>query len=50
MADSATADARGDSVVRRWDPAVYLRFAGERARPFADLMARVDAERPRDGG
>src|SRR3954447_19703198 len=24
-----------------WDPAQYLRFADERARPFADLMARV---------
>ena len=29
-----------------WDPARYLRFAGERARPFADLMARVDAAAP----
>ena len=29
-----------------WDPARYLRFAGERARPFADLVARVDAESP----
>ena len=25
----------------------YLRFAGERARPFLDLVARVDAEAPR---
>ena len=30
-----------------WDPARYLRFAGERARPFADLVARIDAESPR---
>ncbi|MGY1621270.1 trans-aconitate 2-methyltransferase [Geodermatophilus sp. SYSU D00965] len=30
-----------------WDPAGYLRFAGERARPFADLLARVGAEDPR---
>jgi trans-aconitate 2-methyltransferase len=30
-----------------WDPATYLRFAGERARPFVDLLARVGAERPR---
>ncbi|MCW2633826.1 MAG: Trans-aconitate 2-methyltransferase [Blastococcus sp.] len=30
-----------------WDPARYLRFAGERARPFADLMSRIDAELPR---
>ncbi|MGY1716157.1 trans-aconitate 2-methyltransferase [Geodermatophilus sp. SYSU D01106] len=31
----------------RWDPATYLRHAGERARPFADLLARVDATDPR---
>ncbi|SNS73029.1 trans-aconitate 2-methyltransferase [Geodermatophilus saharensis] len=30
-----------------WDPATYLRFAGERARPFADLLARVDTADPR---
>ncbi|MEX5719440.1 trans-aconitate 2-methyltransferase [Geodermatophilus maliterrae] len=30
-----------------WDPAAYLRYAGERARPFADLLARVDAADPR---
>jgi trans-aconitate 2-methyltransferase len=24
-----------------WDPVSYLRFAGERARPFADLLAQV---------
>jgi trans-aconitate 2-methyltransferase len=24
-----------------WDPATYLRYAGERARPFADLLAQV---------
>jgi trans-aconitate 2-methyltransferase len=29
-----------------WDPAVYLRYAGERARPFLDLVGRVDAEAP----
>jgi trans-aconitate 2-methyltransferase len=29
-----------------WDPARYLRYAGERARPFLDLVARVDAESP----
>jgi trans-aconitate 2-methyltransferase len=29
-----------------WDPAVYLRFAGERARPFVDLVGRVDAQAP----
>jgi trans-aconitate 2-methyltransferase len=30
-----------------WDPAGYLRFAGERARPFTDLLARVGARQPR---
>ena len=29
-----------------WDPTTYLRFADERARPFADLLARVGAEDP----
>ena len=29
-----------------WDPAQYLRFAGERARPFFELLARVGAEDP----
>jgi trans-aconitate 2-methyltransferase len=29
-----------------WDPAGYLRFGGERARPFVDLMARVGADAP----
>jgi trans-aconitate 2-methyltransferase len=31
-----------------WDPPVYLRFAGERARPFTDLLARVSAVAPRN--
>jgi trans-aconitate 2-methyltransferase len=30
----------------KWDPQVYLRFAGERGRPFADLLARVPASDP----
>jgi trans-aconitate 2-methyltransferase len=30
-----------------WDAAQYLRFGGERARPFFDLLARVGAELPR---
>jgi trans-aconitate 2-methyltransferase len=30
-----------------WDPADYLRHAGDRARPFADLLARVGATGPR---
>jgi trans-aconitate 2-methyltransferase len=29
-----------------WDPATYLRFADERARPFAELLARVRAPEP----
>ncbi len=29
-----------------WDPAAYLRYAGERARPFADLLAQVRHEAP----
>ncbi|MBC7640057.1 MAG: methyltransferase domain-containing protein, partial [Rhodoferax sp.] len=30
-----------------WDPLQYGRYAGERARPFADLLARVDVLAPR---
>jgi len=30
-----------------WDPSQYLRYADERARPFAELLNRVDAENPR---
>lgn len=30
-----------------WDPERYLRFADQRARPFADLLARVAADQPR---
>ncbi len=29
-----------------WDPAVYGRYAGERARPFFDLVARIGADDP----
>ena len=29
-----------------WDTALYLRFGGERSRPFFDLLARVGAELP----
>jgi trans-aconitate 2-methyltransferase len=31
----------------RWDPEQYGRYAGERSRPFDDLLARVFAEQPR---
>lgn len=30
----------------RWDPAQYLQFGDERARPFADLLSRVGAATP----
>src|SRR6476661_8353832 len=30
-----------------WDPTTYLRFAGERGRPFADLTQRIAARDPR---
>jgi trans-aconitate 2-methyltransferase len=30
-----------------WDPATYLRYTDERARPFADLLGRVRHESPR---
>ncbi|MGV9344789.1 trans-aconitate 2-methyltransferase [Streptomyces spiralis] len=38
-ADSSHRARRADSPT--WDPAQYLRHAGHRARPFADLLARV---------
>ena len=31
----------------QWDPGQYGKFAGERDRPFADLVARVGASAPR---
>ena len=30
-----------------WDAGQYLRFGGERARPFFDLVAQVGASSPR---
>jgi trans-aconitate 2-methyltransferase len=30
-----------------WDPVQYRRFGSERARPFFDLLARVQADQPR---
>ena len=32
----------------RWDPRQYATYADERARPFFELMARVDVENPAD--
>ena len=29
-----------------WDPTAYARFAGERSRPFADLVAQVRTDDP----
>src|SRR5438067_7022288 len=29
-----------------WDPGQYLRYAGERGRPFFDLLARVPVDKP----
>ena len=29
-----------------WDPAQYLKFEAERARPFHDLVARIEADSP----
>jgi len=30
-----------------WDPAVYRRFGSERSRPFFDLVAQIEADKPR---
>ena len=30
-----------------WDPEQYGRFAGERGRPFVELLSRVELESPR---
>jgi trans-aconitate 2-methyltransferase len=40
----SSAPAAGDAAA--WDPVRYLRFAGERARPFAELVACIGAESP----
>jgi trans-aconitate 2-methyltransferase len=42
--DGSTTGPRSDASA--WDPSRYLRFAGERARPFLDLVARIDAAAP----
>ena len=31
-----------------WDPTTYLRYADERSRPFFDLVARINQDRPRE--
>lgn len=35
------------STFASWDPQHYLRYADHRGRPFADLIARIPAQRPR---
>jgi len=48
--DDATASSATTGPIATsgaWDPPAYLRFAGERARPFADLLARVRVSAPR---
>ena len=39
-------DERGRRDRHTWDPARYLEYAGERGRPFVELLARVGAEQP----
>ena len=35
-------------MTARWDPDQYLRYAGERQRPFAELLARIRHPDPRE--
>jgi trans-aconitate 2-methyltransferase len=41
------AGAQGRPASTAWNPVDYLRFAGERARPFVELVARIGADTPR---
>ncbi|MEQ7010523.1 trans-aconitate 2-methyltransferase [Actinopolymorpha sp. B17G11] len=43
---ATTAESADDSGLA-WDPGQYLKYADERGRPFADLLARVGARDPR---
>jgi trans-aconitate 2-methyltransferase len=45
MADSA--GSQGSGHAGAWNPTLYSRYAGERTRPFVELLARVDAPAPR---
>jgi trans-aconitate 2-methyltransferase len=45
-ADEQSTGAAWSSRPAGWDPATYLRYAGERARPFVDLLSRVAAVSP----
>jgi trans-aconitate 2-methyltransferase len=42
----AVPDTRRRSSDAAWDPRQYAVFSGHRGRPFADLLARVDADAP----
>jgi trans-aconitate 2-methyltransferase len=42
----AVPDTRRRSTDAAWDPRQYAVFSGHRGRPFADLLARVDADAP----
>lgn len=42
--DGSAGDRTTDAA---WDPRQYAVFSGQRGRPFADLLARVDAATPR---
>jgi len=46
---SASTGVAGDRTTdaAAWDPRQYAIFSGHRGRPFADLLARVDAAAPR---
>lgn len=46
MDDDAAEEPTPPSAPLAWDPATYLRFADERARPFVDLVARVRTPAP----
>ena len=39
-------DVKRSGDERMWNPATYLQFATERARPFFDLLSRVQADSP----
>lgn len=46
--DGTAAGGAGDRTTDvPWDPRQYAVFSGHRGRPFADLLARVDAATPR---
>jgi trans-aconitate 2-methyltransferase len=44
--ERSTAERSTGTASAAWDPVRYLRFAGERGRPFAELVARISAESP----